>query len=119
MKYPSIKEALERAEIRAQELPHVVQVKESDWDVVVLANEVKRLNRELDRFSKKVVQDPKPEIHKINPYIPRPPWIPVSNKNICPTCGLSLEEGPMGYCCPVPRCPTGLGGAWSSSNTVD
>ena len=36
------------------------------------------------------------------------PW----DARTCPTCGLKLE-GVMGYVCTQPKCPTGLGGAWS------
>lgn len=32
----------------------------------------------------------------------------------CKQCGLKLEST-MGYVCSQPRCPTGLGGAWCSS----
>lgn len=38
-----------------------------------------------------------------------PPAIPIKyEENVCTECGLRLE-GVMGYCCPNPRCPTGLG----------
>ena len=37
--------------------------------------------------------------------------------NTCSKCGIKLE-GVMGYCCPHPKCPTGLGGGWSSSETM-
>lgn len=44
-----------------------------------------------------------------------PPMFPIKTEGIlsqCPTCGLKLDQGPMGYCCPHPGCPTGLGGTW-------
>ncbi len=30
---------------------------------------------------------------------------------VCGQCGMELK-GVMGYVCPQPRCPTGMGGAW-------
>ena len=44
---------------------------------------------------------PKPE--------PMKPWL-----STCSKCGLILD-GIMGYCCPQPQCPTGLGGSWCSN----
>lgn len=59
---------------------------------------------------------------KIYPVSPVPgvmpnPFQKQPDPNVCPKCGLKLE-GVMGYVCSHPRCPTGLGGAWSSQNTV-
>lgn len=111
MKYPSINDALERAEIRAQELPHTIQTKESDWDVVVLANEVKRLKREVERLTpRKFVERPS------TPISPWPTTTPLPINHTCPKCGLAME-GAMGYVCSVPMCPTGLGGAWCSTES--
>lgn len=109
MKYPSINDALERAELRAQELPHIVQVNESDWDVVVLANEIKRLRREVNRLTPKKIQPP---------TTPITPWpsAPLQAPSSCPKCGLVMS-GSMGYVCSVPQCPTGLGGAWCTSKS--
>lgn len=99
-KYPTIQDALERAERRAQELPHVAQVNESDWDVVVLANEVKRLKRELQRLSpKKDDQRIFPQTIPVTPH--SIPW------NSCSVCGMKFE-GPMGYVCPRSDCPTAV-----------
>ena len=111
MKYPSINDSLERAELRAQELPHIVQVNESDWDVVVLANEVKRLRREVNRLTPKKIQPP---TTPITPW-PGGPIGPITTNSTCPKCGM-LMEGCIGYVCNVPKCPTGLGGAWCSTN---
>lgn len=115
MKYPSINDALERAEIRAQELPHVAQIAESDWDVVVLANEIKRLRREVDRLTPK-----KPVERKFveRPTTPITPWpsAPFPTSSQCHKCGLVME-GAMGYVCSVPMCPTGLGGAWCNTKS--
>lgn len=101
MKYPSINDALERAEIRAQELPHIIQVKESDWDTVVLANEVKRLKREVERLTVKKIPPP---------TTPITPW-PKSPKDWlysqCEVCGMHFN-GPMGYVCPRSDCPTAV-----------
>lgn len=33
----------------------------------------------------------------------------------CPKCGLKLE-GVMGYCCPQPYCPTGMGPVMCTTN---
>ena len=108
-KYPTINEAIERAEKRAQDLPHIVQVNESDWDTVVLANEVKRLKREVERLTSKKIQPP------TTPISPWPsPSLPVTST--CSKCGLKME-GAMGYVCSVPMCPTGLGGAWCSTSS--
>lgn len=41
------------------------------------------------------------------PYNPSIPYGPINTH--CPLCGLKLEQV-MGYCCPHPVCPTGLGG---------
>lgn len=43
------------------------------------------------------------------PEVQAPPkyaGYPASNR--CPKCGMEFN-GPMGYVCPVPNCPTGLG----------
>lgn len=42
---------------------------------------------------------------------PFKPSEPVFFDNLCPKCDIKLE-GVMGYCCPQPKCPTGLGGVW-------
>lgn len=106
MKYPSINDALERAEIRAQELPHIIQVNESDWDVVVLANEVKRLRREVDKRTPKKSTQPL-KIYPSNPYVIPPTPIDDFMYSQCKVCGM-LFNGPMGYCCPRSDCPTGV-----------
>lgn len=98
-KYPTIQDALERAERRAQDLPHVAQVKESDWDVVVLANEVKRLQSEVNRLTPK-----KPHIEQPIPYTVPPYHI---NMHQCSVCGMK-SEGAMGYVCPRADCPTAI-----------
>lgn len=44
------------------------------------------------------------------PSIPTPwinEWTPIDYKH-CPKCGIQLDKV-MGYCCPQPNCPTGLG----------
>ncbi len=46
------------------------------------------------------------------PSIPMNPS-PLDYKS-CPKCGIKLD-GPMGYVCSQPQCPTGLGGSWCSS----
>lgn len=53
------------------------------------------------------------------PYVGAPmPSIPLNptpyNPNNCSKCGLKLEQF-MGYVCTNYPCPTGLGGAWCSS----
>lgn len=45
-----------------------------------------------------------------NPFSPQPYQMNVNDS--CPKCGLRLDQGPMGYVCSVPKCPTGLGGSW-------
>ena len=47
-------------------------------------------------------------------------WLPISaprimepKPSICSKCGITLDIV-MGYCCPHPGCPTGLGGFWCS-----
>lgn len=44
----TLKEALARAKQTEEELPRIVQVVPSDWDVVILAHEVKRLQGIID-----------------------------------------------------------------------
>lgn len=96
-KYPTINEALERAEKRAQDLPHVAQINESDWDTVVLANEVKRLKREVERLTNKKIPPP---------TTPITPWpAPSVYQTACPVCGIS---GIMGYVCQRTDCPTSI-----------
>ena len=41
------------------------------------------------------------------PSMPSPSTYPI--KSNCPKCGIGLTDV-MGYCCPQPNCPTGLGG---------
>ena len=41
----TLEQALARAEKVEQELPKIVQVVPSDWDIVILAKEVKRLKQ--------------------------------------------------------------------------
>lgn len=48
---------------------------------------------------------------------PYQPWVVPNTqwtKN-CPKCGINID-GPMGYVCPQPQCPTGLGGSWCHNN---
>lgn len=45
-----------------------------------------------------------------DPYTPK--W---SEPKSCSKCGIKLD-GVMGYSCPQPNCPTGLGSAWCSVN---
>ena len=45
-----------------------------------------------------------------NPLMPDIYKTPVDYTS-CSKCGIKLE-GVMGYCCPYPKCPTGLGGGW-------
>jgi hypothetical protein len=45
------------------------------------------------------------------PQSPTPNWY-----GNCPQCGLKLE-GCMGYVCSNAKCPTGLGGAWCSTQS--
>ena len=41
----SVEDALRRAEINREEIPHIAQVLARDWDLVLLADEVKRLRK--------------------------------------------------------------------------
>ena len=41
----SVEDALRRAEVNKEEIPHIVQVLATDWDLVLLADEVKRLRK--------------------------------------------------------------------------
>lgn len=43
----SVEDALKRAKRKRQDLPLVVQVFASDWDLVILADEIKRLRKGL------------------------------------------------------------------------
>lgn len=47
----SLDEALKRATVRESELPHLVQVTPSDWDQVVLAKAVRRLNADIEDWA--------------------------------------------------------------------
>lgn len=47
-------------------------------------------------------------------YPNQPNYEPVTLGANCIKCGLKLE-GVMSYCCPIEKCPTGLGGAWCST----
>jgi hypothetical protein len=44
----TLKEAMDHAHKTMCELPHIVQVVPSDWDIVILMMEVKRLHRIID-----------------------------------------------------------------------
>lgn len=48
----SVSDALRSADQRRRDLPRIVQVYASDWDEVILADEVDRLRRELDAAKK-------------------------------------------------------------------
>lgn len=50
-----------------------------------------------------------PEVHE------PPKYTQPTVNNKCPTCGIEFT-GSMGYVCPHPVCPTGLGGSRSVSN---
>lgn len=64
-------------------------------------------------FSESVPSAPYSPMPSIpSPWDPSTPYGPI--KNNCPKCGLKLE-GAMGYCCPQPQCPTGLGGVYCST----
>ena len=56
----------------------------------------------------------------IQPFTP--PYDPWERKSFswreCPKCKLRLDQGPMGYVCSQPQCPTGLGGSWCSTNDL-
>lgn len=62
-----------------------------------------------------------PEVQPFKPWYPQPydPIYPDDytgvSKSVCPKCGLTLEPV-MGYVCPQPGCPTGLGGTYCMLN---
>lgn len=60
---------------------------------------------EIHQIQDPITQQPFPKLYP--DYIPKDPQ--------CSSCGLSLK-GVMGYCCPQPYCPCGLGGVQSVSN---
>lgn len=74
-----------------------------------LLRRIKRIEERLDAMSHPPQPMPVPETNPFTPYTPPiSPW----DMRTCTKCGLKLE-GTMGYVCTQPRCPTGLGGAWS------
>jgi hypothetical protein len=64
-----------------------------------LKKQVETLTKRIDRLEKTPVPVPS---------IPFPSVIPSDWYGNCPKCGLKLGQV-MGYCCPQPDCPTGLG----------
>ncbi len=46
------------------------------------------------------------------PSLPNWPIYPTFLKNSCPKCGM-IFDGPMGYVCTDPKCPTGFGSPFS------
>ena len=62
--------------------------------------EFKLLTYEFQDELDKLTKDYKPDWPRKDPFEPKD-WN-------CPTCGLKLNQV-MGYCCPHPKCPTGLG----------
>lgn len=48
----TVKQALEHAEKKREELPYIIQVYGYDWDLCVLADEVYRLQGELKKYKR-------------------------------------------------------------------
>lgn len=78
-----------------------------DKKLDILEEEVRKLSQR--------VQELETELHrertKLNPWDPigpRPVFPEFTPLKACSKCGLEFN-GPMGYCCPRPDCPTGLG----------
>lgn len=69
-----------------------------------LLRRIKRIEERLD-----ALHHPPQPVPSPFPFTPfTPPTTPWDTKT-CPKCGLELK-GVMGYACPQPGCPTGLGG---------
>ena len=90
-----------------------MSLEQLEWYVLFLNEYIKDLEEQhvWDVFNKKVEELKKTD----KPVDWIIPWKKESAYSNCPTCGLKLDQV-MGYVCPHPRCPTGLGGAWSSVN---
>lgn len=75
---------------------------------------VKRWNPDWLRKMLRQVERPlTPQFPPLPQSPPRMPWdFRPPEPPSCPKCGMKFK-GPIGYVCPVPRCPTGLGGVLS------
>ena len=91
-----------------------------------MSNELNSLEKRLDAIEV-LVKELAERIKKIEsnlsevpftPDIPTSPFNPVVPwmKN-CKQCGIKLDQT-MGYVCPQPNCPTGLGGVWCGNNPL-
>lgn len=84
---------------------------------LLLEEYIRDLEQELSRESNDNIKRITDDLWKRTgpiPHIPPAPS-PWSIKQ-CSKCGLKLE-GSMGYCCPVPECPTGLGSPYCTTVT--
>ena len=63
---------------------------------------------ENELWMKKIAEDFNIAIEKHFEQFPVPVVPMQPGPRSCPTCGISLD-GVLSYCCPNPRCPTGLG----------
>lgn len=70
-------------------------------------DELERKVTELERLVEEMRKSPPLPGTYTWPFEPKP-WAEIVNN--CPKCGLQLNTV-MGYCCPQPYCPTGLGGS--------
>lgn len=83
----------------------------TDRQLLEMINEHNReLQRLIDKLTDRVEEMERswgrPGVYPIQPLQP------YKMADTCPTCGLRLDQGSMGYVCSMPKCPTGHGGPW-------
>lgn len=92
-----------------------------------MSNELNNLEKRLDAIEA-LIKEMAERIKKIEnnlpdvPSIPDMPVSPTFNPAVpwmrsCKQCGIKLDQT-MGYVCPQPNCPTGLGGVWCGNNPL-
>ena len=103
---------MERFPKRVRKMDKATQT-QYEWYVLFLEEYLKDLENEQ---ASREIADRLTEWLKKNEFDVWPkPQQPVKS---CSKCGLKLE-GVMGYCCPVPQCPTGLGSPYCLSGVLN
>jgi hypothetical protein len=81
---------------------------QKEWYILFLEEYLKEL--EAEKSSREIADQLTEWLKKHDSDV----WTKPQPVNACPKCGLRIE-GVIGYVCPQPMCPTGLGGVWCSN----